>query len=128
MEEEITRLLGAEESRQQETITLIPSENYTSLAVKKLLGSVLTNKYSEGYPGKRYYQGNTIVDQFESLAIARIKELFGVLHANVQPYSGSPANTAVLFALVNYGETIMGMELSAGGSSYTWTPKYYFFW
>lgn len=94
---------------------LIPSENYASKAVRQAVGSVLANKYSEGYPGKRYYQGNKIIDEIETLAIEKAKKLFGVPHANVQPYSGSPANAAIYFALVKPGEKIMGLKLSSGG-------------
>jgi len=115
MDEEVRELIKREEKRQEETITLIPSENYASKAVRGAMSSMLNNKYSEGYPGKRYYQGNRIIDQIELIAIDRAKELFKVPHANVQPYSGSPANAAVLLALVTPGETIMGMKLSAGG-------------
>lgn len=115
MDTKIVRLLAQEEERQRDTIDLIPSENYASRDVRALLGSVLTNKYSEGYPGRRYYQGNKIVDQIETLAQKRAQKLFRVPHANVQAYSGSPANMAVLFALCNPGDTIMGMELASGG-------------
>jgi glycine hydroxymethyltransferase len=108
-------LIQKEEKRQQETLMLIPSENYASKAVREALGSVLTNKYAEGYPGKRYYQGNKVADQVEQLAIDRAKQLFGVPYVNVQPYSGSPANLAVYLSLVNPGEKVMGMELRAGG-------------
>jgi glycine hydroxymethyltransferase len=108
-------LIKQEERYQIETIRLIPSENFTSEAVKKCLASDLTNKYAEGYPGKRYYQGNKIVDEIENLAIERGKKLFGVEHLNVQPYSGSPANSAVLMALLEPGDKICGMKLSAGG-------------
>jgi len=108
-------LLQKEENRQKNQITLIPSENYTSRAVREALGSVLTNKYSEGYPGKRYYNGNKIVDRIETLAIERAKKLFGVPYANVQPYSGSPANAAIYMALLEKGDTLMGMALTAGG-------------
>jgi len=111
----IFRLIKQEEKRQRETLAMIPSENYVSKDVLRSLGSVLTNKYSEGYPGKRYYQGNKIIDEIENLAINTAKELFGVVHVNVQPYSGSPANSAVLFALCNAGDTIMGLSLAAGG-------------
>jgi glycine/serine hydroxymethyltransferase len=90
---------------------LIPSENYASAAVMAATGSSLTNKYSEGYPGKRYYEGQEFIDGVESLAISRVKELFGVDHANVQPYSGSPANLAVYFAFCKPGDTVMGMGL-----------------
>lgn len=115
MDTQISELIKAETTRQQNTISLIPSENYTSSCVRDALGSALTNKYSEGYPHKRYYQGNTIIDQIEDLAIDRAKKLFGVPHVNVQPYSGSPANSAVYFALLNAGDTIMGLKLSGGG-------------
>jgi glycine hydroxymethyltransferase len=131
MMEEIQELIRAEEKRQKQTLMLIPSENYASAAVRKAVGSVLSNKYAEGYPGKRYYQGNGIVDQIENICIERAKNLFGVPHANVQPYSGSPANAAVLMALVPPGEKIMGMKLSAGGHlthghpRITFSGKYY---
>ncbi|MAG59778.1 serine hydroxymethyltransferase [Candidatus Woesebacteria bacterium] len=115
MDKRITQLLAQEEKRQRETINLIPSENYASKQVRNLVGSIFANKYSEGYPGRRYYQGNTIVDQVENLAVERAKKLFGVPHANVQPYSGSPANSAVLFVLCDTESTIMGMELASGG-------------
>src|SRR5262245_65781856 len=95
---EIADLILREEQRQREKIRLIPSENYTSSAVLDACGTVLQNKYSEGYPGKRYYEGQQFIDQIEALAIARAKSLFGVDHANVQPYSGSPANLAVYLA------------------------------
>src|SRR5215470_3153095 len=112
---EIHQLIVAEERRQREKIRLIPSENYTSKAVLEACGTVLQNKYSEGYPGKRYYEGQQYIDQIEQLAIDRAKALFGVDHANVQPYSGSPANLAVYLAFCKPGETIMGMGLPAGG-------------
>src|SRR5207248_3194537 len=112
---EIARLIELEEKRQREKIRLIPSENYTSAAVLEACGTVLQNKYSEGYPGKRYYEGQQYIDQIEALAIARAKALFGVDHANVQPYSGSPANLAVYLAFCQPGDTIMGMGLPAGG-------------
>ncbi|MFC1625917.1 serine hydroxymethyltransferase [Patescibacteria group bacterium] len=111
----IRDFINKEEKRQRETLMLIPSENYASMAVREAVGSVLMNKYSEGYPTKRYYQGNTIVDDLETLAIEKAKKLFNVAHVNVQPYSGSPANSAVLFALLNYGDKIMGIKLSSGG-------------
>jgi len=114
-DQQIRGLIEDEERRQKETLALIPSENYVSPAVREALGSVLTNKYSEGYPHKRYYQGNRVVDEIEDLAIVRAKKLFSVPHANVQPYSGSPANAAVYFALLKPGDTIMGLKLSAGG-------------
>lgn len=113
--DEIKRLIGQEEKRQKEGITLIPSENYVSPAVAKASGSIFMSKYSEGYPGKRYYQGNSIVDEVEKLAQERAKELFKVPQVNVQAYSGSTANTAVLFALLEPGDTICGLKLSAGG-------------
>lgn len=112
---DISQLIKAEEARQKSTLMLIPSENFASDDVMEAVGSVLGNKYSEGYAGKRYYQGNAIVDDVEQLAIERAKELFGVLYVNVQPYSGSPANAAVYFALLEPGDTIMGLKLSAGG-------------
>jgi glycine hydroxymethyltransferase len=112
---EIAELIGAEAERQAEKIRLIPSENYVSKAVLEATGSVLTNKYSEGYPGRRYYEGQQIIDQVETIAIERAKALFGVEHVNVQPYSGSPANLAVYFAFLQPGDTIMGMALPMGG-------------
>src|SRR5947207_8708674 len=104
-------LCRAEERRQDEKVRLIPSENYVSRAVLEALGSVFTNKYSEGYPGKRYYEGQQVVDPLETLAIERAKRLFGVEHANVQPYSGSPANLAIYLAFCQPGDPIMGMAL-----------------
>jgi glycine hydroxymethyltransferase len=112
---EIARLIDAEAQRQFEKIRLIPSENYVSLAVLEASGTLLTNKYSEGYPGRRYYEGQQVIDQIETIAIERAKALFGVEHANVQPYSGSPANLAVYLALAAPGDTIMGMALPMGG-------------
>ncbi len=112
---DILKLIEAELDRQRHGLEMIPSENFTSLAVMEALGSVLTNKYSEGYPGKRYYGGNQFIDQIEEIARTRAKELFGVAHANVQPYSGSPANQAVYFALLNPGDTVLGLELGQGG-------------
>src|SRR5436309_681554 len=111
----IAALIDAEEVRQREKIRLIASENYVSRAVLEATGTVLTNKYSEGYAGKRYYEGQQIIDQIETVAINRAKSLFGVDHANVQPYSGSPANLAVYLAFLKPGETVMGMGLPAGG-------------
>ncbi len=111
----IQELIKKEEVRQQDTLMMIPSENYASKAVREAVGSVLMNKYSEGYSHKRYYQGNEIVDEIEDFAIEKAKELFKVEHVNVQPYSGSPANSAVLFALLNQGDKIMGLKLSSGG-------------
>src|SRR3989344_4461004 len=113
---EIARLIEAEENRQSDTLQMIPSENYASKAVMEALGTVFTNKYSEGYPKKRYYQGNAIVDEVEILAQERAKKLFGVPHVNVQPYSGSPANTAIYFALCEpLKDKIMGLSLASGG-------------
>jgi glycine hydroxymethyltransferase len=112
---EIARLVRDEEVREADTVRLIASENYVSRAVLEASGSVLTNKYSEGYPGKRYYEGQQQIDQVEELARRRMKALFGAEHANVQPYSGSPANLAVYLAFAKPGETIMGLGLPAGG-------------
>ena len=112
---EIARLVEAEGRRQFEKIRLIPSENYVSRAVLEATGTLLTNKYSEGYAHKRYYEGQQVIDQVEELAIARAKDLFGVEHANVQPYSGSPANLAIYLAFMNPGDTVMGMGLPMGG-------------
>ncbi|HXF50755.1 MAG TPA: serine hydroxymethyltransferase [Dehalococcoidia bacterium] len=112
---EIYELIREEERYQLESIRLIPSENYVSKAVLEATGSVLTNKYSEGYPGRRYYEGQRFIDPVETIAIQRAKALFGAQHANVQPYSGSPANLAVYFALLKPGDTIMGLALPHGG-------------
>jgi glycine hydroxymethyltransferase len=112
---EIAELIAAEERRQRDKVRLIASENYVSGAVLAATGSVLTNKYSEGYPGKRYYEGQQFIDRVEQLCIDRAKSLFGAEHANVQPYSGSPANLAVYFAFLKPGDTVMGMGLPAGG-------------
>ncbi|MFZ0082376.1 MAG: serine hydroxymethyltransferase, partial [Trebonia sp.] len=112
---EAADLIEAEASRQRDKIRLIPSENYVSVAVLEASGSVLTNKYSEGYPGRRYYEGQQFIDPIERLACERAEQLFGVDHANVQPYSGSPANLAVYLAFVAPGETVMGMALPMGG-------------
>jgi len=111
----ILDLIKKEEERQQDSLMMIPSENYASKDVREAVGSVLMNKYAEGYSGKRYYQGNEFIDQIETIAIEKAKELFKVEHVNVQPYSGSPANSAVLFALLNQGGKIMGLKLSSGG-------------
>jgi glycine hydroxymethyltransferase len=113
--QKVASLIKAEEKRQAETLMMIPSENYASKAVREAVGSVLMNKYSEGYPGRRYYQGNKIADEVENFAIEKAKKLFGVKHVNVQPYSGSPANAEILFALINPGDAIMGLKLSSGG-------------
>lgn len=112
---EIDRLLKLEARRQEETINLIAAENFASRAILKVQASILTNKYAEGYPGHRYYSGCQNMDAIESLAIERAKELFGAEHANVQPHSGSQANMAAYFALVEPGDTVMGMRLSHGG-------------
>jgi glycine hydroxymethyltransferase len=112
---EVADLIAAEKRRQLETLCLIPSENHVSAAVLAASGSILTNKYSEGYPGRRYYQGNTIVDDVETLATQRARALFEVDHANVQPLSGAPANLAVYAAFLQPGDTVMGMSLEAGG-------------
>ena len=112
---EIYELIGLETKRQAESIRLIPSENYASAAVMEATGSILNNKYSEGYPGKRYYEGQQYVDQIETLAIERAKSVFGMQHANVQPYSGSPANQAVYLALAKPGDPVMGLGLPFGG-------------
>ena len=111
----VSEILEAEKQRQAEGIELIPSENYVSAGVLEANGSIFTNKYSEGYPGKRYYGGQENTDRVENLAIDRAKELFGAEHANVQPYSGSPANTAIYFALLEFGDTVMGLKLDHGG-------------
>jgi glycine hydroxymethyltransferase len=112
---EIAQTIELEIKRQRDQIRLIASENYASRAVLEATGSVLTNKYSEGYPGKRYYEGQRYIDVVETLAIDRAKALFGADHVNVQPYSGSPANLAVYTALLEPGDTILGMALPAGG-------------
>jgi glycine hydroxymethyltransferase len=112
---EIAELIAAEERRQRDKIRLIASENYVSGAVLAATGSVLTNKYSEGYPGKRYYEGQQYIDRVEQLCIDRAKSLFGADHANVQPYSGSPANLAIYLSFLKPGDTVMGMALPAGG-------------
>lgn len=112
---ELADLLQKEDERQANSLCMIPSENYCSSAVLEANGSVLVNKYSEGYPGRRYYEGNEVIDEVERLAIARAKELFGAEHANVQPYSGSPANLAVYLAFLKPGDTVMGLSLPSGG-------------
>jgi glycine hydroxymethyltransferase len=112
---DLAGLIEAEAKRQHDKVRLIASENYVSAAVLEATGSVLTNKYSEGYAGRRYYEGQQFIDPIETLAIDRAKALFGVEHANVQPYSGSPANLAVYLAFLQPGDTVMGMALPAGG-------------
>lgn len=114
-DKEICDLMEKELTRQKEGIELIASENFASLAVMEAMGSHLTNKYAEGYPGKRYYGGCEIVDGVEDIARNRVKELFGAEHANVQPHSGSQANMAVYFTILNPGDTVLGMDLSHGG-------------
>ncbi|MCX7803461.1 MAG: serine hydroxymethyltransferase, partial [Meiothermus ruber] len=108
-------LIRQEEARQRNGLELIASENFTSAQVREAVGSVLTNKYAEGYPGKRWYGGCEVVDQVEALAIERAKQLFGAAWANVQPHSGSSANIAVYTALLKPGDTVLGMDLSHGG-------------
>ena len=112
---EIFDAIKKEGARIRNGVELIPSENFVSKAVLQAYATFFTNKYSEGYPGKRYYGGNQFVDVVENLAIERAKKLFGAEHVNVQPYSGSPANQAVFFAMLNLGDTFMGFDLSAGG-------------
>jgi len=112
---EIAELIEAETQRRRDGLEMIPSENHTSPAVLEALSSILTDKYSEGYPGKRYYGGNEFIDKVENLAIERAKQAFGVPHANVQPYSGSPANVAVYLATCNLKDTVMGQNLPDGG-------------
>ncbi len=111
----VAELIEAEATRQKDSVRLIASENYTSRAVLEATGTLLTNKYSEGYAGKRYYEGQQIIDQVETLAVERARSLFGVEHANVQPYSGSPANLAIYLAFLAPGDTVMGMGLPMGG-------------
>src|SRR5688500_5955348 len=108
-------LAMAEAKKQVEQVRLIPSENYASAPVLQALSTSFANKYSEGYPGRRYYEGQEFIDQLESLTIDRAKKLFGADHANVQPYSGSPANLAVYFALLQPGDKVMGLALPSGG-------------
>jgi glycine hydroxymethyltransferase len=114
-DEEVFKTLEGEEKREESGVEMIPSENYVSKAVREANGSVMTNKYSEGYPGKRYYGGQTYTDQVETLAIDRAKKLFNCQFANVQPLSGAPANVAMYFALMEPGDTVLGMDLSHGG-------------
>ena len=112
---QIADVVRREEGRQSSVLEMIPSENYASRAVIEAMGSVLTNKYAEGYPGARYYQGNDIVDEAENLARDRATALFGMEHANVQPHSGTQANMSVYLGLIKPGDTVMGMQLDAGG-------------
>lgn len=131
MSDIIYELIEQEEARQRAMIGLIPSENHFSPAVATVLSSSLSSKYAEGYPGRRYYEGNQIVDQIENQAIDRLKSLFNVPFANVQAHSGSPANTAIQFALMEPGETLMGLQLGSGGHlthghpGVTFSGKYY---
>jgi glycine hydroxymethyltransferase len=115
LDPKIYNLIKKEIQRQKNGLVLIPSENYASPAVLKAMGTPLSNKYSEGYPGKRYYSGNEFIDKIESLAVERLKKLFKAEHANVQPHSGSQANAAVYLALLRYGDRVLGIDLSAGG-------------
>jgi len=115
IDQTVAKLISAEEKRQEDFLIMIPSENYSSAAVREALGSVLTDKYSEGYPGKRYYQGNEVVDKLETLAIERAKKLFGVAHANVQPHSGCEANLAILAAICQPHDPILSQHLYMGG-------------
>ena len=112
---DVAKLIQAEEQRQREGLELIPSENYVSADVLEAMGSIFTNKYSEGYPGKRYYGGQDNTDPLETLAIERAKKLFGADHANVQPHSGAPANEAVYYAWLEPGDTVLAMDLGHGG-------------
>lgn len=123
MSDIVFEYIEKEERRQREMIGLIPSENHFSPAVASVLSSCLSSKYAEGYPGRRYYEGNQFIDEIENLAIDRIKQLFGVPFVNVQAHSGSPANTAIQFALLEPGETLMGLELGSGGHLTHGHPK-----
>src|SRR5262245_12838845 len=122
---EIANLVRKETERQEEGLELIASENFVSPAVLEAVGSVLTNKYAEGYPGRRYYGGCEVVDVVEDLAIARAKELFGAEHANVQPHSGAQANMAVYFTLLKPGDVVLGPNLSHGGHLTAGSPVNY---
>ncbi|MBP7842759.1 serine hydroxymethyltransferase [Candidatus Woesebacteria bacterium] len=123
MKDQIFKLITQELQRQKEMIGLIPSENIVSPEVSEVLSSCLSNKYSEGYAGRRYYEGSQIVDQIELIAIERVKKLFGVPYVNVQPYSGSPANMAIYFAVMQPGDTLMGLKLAMGGHLTHGHPK-----
>ena len=114
-DQEIQRLIEKEITRINSGLELIPSENYPSIEVLKALGSPLTYKYSEGYPGKRYYGGNEVIDEIENLAIKRAKKLFNAEHINIQSYSGSPANLEVYFALLDFKDKVLAMDLAHGG-------------
>jgi glycine hydroxymethyltransferase len=122
-DKKVAEIIKNEEKRQSDQLEMIPSENYASDAVREAVGSVFMNKYSEGYPHRRYYQGNEFADKVEILAEERAKKLFGVPYVNVQPYSGSPANSAVYFALLEPGDLIMGLELASGGHLTHGHPK-----
>ena len=127
-DQEMYKLFCDEIKRQQETLSLIPSENIISPAIQEIIGSHLSNKYAEGYPDKRYYQGMKFVDQIETLACNRAKQLFNVAYANVQPYSGSIANLEAYLSIIDMGDTIMGLNLTSGGhlthgSSASFTSK-----
>lgn len=129
---EVYNTIAGEEDRERNGLELIPSENYVSLAVREAMGSVFTNKYSEGFPGKRYYGGQTFTDQVETLAIERAKKIFGAHHANVQPLGGAAANVAAYFSWMEPGDTILGMDLAHGGhlthgSPVTYMAKLYRF-
>src|SRR3989475_12039134 len=115
VDSDIADAVERELGRQRDTLELIASENFAPLAVLQVQGSVLTNKYAEGYPGRRYYGGCEYVDVVESLAIQRAKRLFGADHANVQPHAGAPANMAVYFAVMKPGDTVLGLNLAHGG-------------
>jgi glycine hydroxymethyltransferase len=119
----INQYINQEEQRQTEMIGLIPSENHISPEVSEVLSSVLNSKYAEGYPGRRYYEGNQLIDKIENEARDRVKELFNVPYVNVQPYSGSPANSAIYFALLEPGDTLMGLTLAGGGHLTHGHPK-----
>ncbi len=123
VDDKLADLIASERKRQKETLMMIPSENYASPAVLEALGSAVQNKYAEGYPSRRYYQGQEFIDQIEITAVERAKKLFDVPHVNVQPYSGSPANAAVYFALLEPGDKIMGLSLSSGGHLTHGHPK-----
>ena len=112
---QVTEIIGRERARQNDKLELIASENFVSPAVMEAMGSVLTNKYAEGYPGKRYYGGCEYVDLAENLARDRARKLFGAEYVNVQPHSGSQANMAVYFTFIKPGDKVMGMDLSHGG-------------
>ncbi len=125
-DDELADAIDAEKARQEDHIELIASENYASPRVLEAQGSVLTNKYAEGYPSKRYYGGCDYVDQAEELALKRVKQLFGATYANVQPHSGSQANSAAYSALLKPGDTILGMSLNDGGHLTHGSPGEFF--